>query len=240
MKIVLLGYGKMGQTIEKIALEQGHEVVLKIDSNNRATLTPEQIKQADVVIEFTRPEAAKENVLFCLDAGVPVVSGTTGWNEELQACREAADRNNTAFLHASNFSVGVNLFFAVNTFLAGMMNNQPAYEVKLEEVHHTQKKDAPSGTAITLAEQIIGKMERKEQWSLNGATDGSQIPIVAKRIDQVPGTHHVRYTSAIDDIEIIHTAHTREGFARGAVLAAAFVSNRKGNFDMRDVLGITY
>ena len=239
MRIALVGYGKMGKAIEQIAIEKGHEVVLKIGTANKQELNKEHLQNADVVIEFTRPEAAHENVLTCLKAGVPVVCGTTGWNEGLDHAKMVALDNDVSFLHASNFSVGVNIFFEVNKFLAAMMKEHTDYEVIMEETHHTQKKDAPSGTAITLAEQIIEKIGRKKHWTKEVTNDDDKFPIIAHRIENVPGTHNVRYTSAIDDIEIIHTAHNREGFARGAVLAAEFIAGKTGVFTMKDVLGLT-
>ncbi len=239
MKIALIGYGKMGQAIEQIALERGHEVLLKINSGNTELFTPENLQSCDVAIEFTRPELAEANVLKCLQAGVPVVCGTTGWNERVETARTAALQSNTAFLQASNFSVGVNIFFEVNKLLAKLMNEQPDYDVVMEETHHTQKKDAPSGTAITLAEQILNNVNRKKQWQ-EGTPDNNPetLSIIAHREEHVPGTHMVRYQSPIDDIEITHTAHSRKGFALGAVLAAEFIAGKKGVFQMSDVLGI--
>ena len=239
MRIALVGYGKMGHAIEQIALQRGHEVVLKISSSNRHELNADNLKSVDVVIEFTKPEAAQENVITCLKAGTPVVCGTTGWNEGLDVAKTTAIDNDTAFLQASNFSVGVNLFFEVNRFLAAMMNEHPEYDVVMEETHHTQKKDAPSGTAITLAEQVIENIKRKMHWTDEQTTGASSFPIIAHRIEDVPGTHSVKYTSPIDDIEIIHTAHNREGFARGAVLAAEYIAGKKGVFTMKDVLGLS-
>ncbi|HTM65261.1 MAG TPA: 4-hydroxy-tetrahydrodipicolinate reductase [Flavipsychrobacter sp.] len=238
MKIALVGYGKMGHAIEQLALKRGHEVPLKIATANRHELNDANLKEIDVVIEFTNPEAAQENVLECLKAGVPVVCGTTGWNERLSLAKMTALQHNTSFLHASNFSVGVNIFFEVNKFLASMMNDQDSYDIVLEETHHTQKKDAPSGTAITLAEQILENVSRKRHWTKEATTDSDAFPIISHRIENVPGTHSVTYTSAIDDIEIIHTAHNREGFAKGAVLAAEYIAGKKGVFTMKDVLGL--
>lgn len=238
MRIALVGYGKMGHTIEQIAIQRGHEIVLKISSSNRQELNAENLKRADVAIEFTNPAAAQENVLSCLKAGIPVVCGTTGWNDGLARAKMAAVDNATAFLQASNFSIGVNIFFEMNKFLASMMNDQPDYDILLEETHHTQKKDAPSGTAITLAEQIIENVGRKQHWVKDHTDDPGSFPIIAHRTEDVPGTHSVRYTSPIDDIEIIHTAHNREGFAKGAVLAAEFVAGKQGVFTMKDVLGL--
>jgi 4-hydroxy-tetrahydrodipicolinate reductase len=238
MNIALVGYGKMGQAIEKIALQRGHNVVLRIRTDNRHEL--ENLSNVDVVIEFTRPEAARENVMDCLKQGVPVVCGTTGWNEGLDQAKIKALDSHTAFLQASNFSIGVNIFFEVNKLLASLMNEQPDYQVSIEETHHTQKKDAPSGTAISIAEQILDNMDRKMHWVKDKAENDEQLPIIAHRIEDVPGTHNVKYTSAIDEIEIIHTAHSREGFAYGAVLAAEFLAGKKGIFTMQDVLGINH
>ncbi len=238
MKIGLIGYGKMGQAIEQIAIERGHEIALRITSANRADMTAEILQQADVLIEFTRPDVAEQNVLECLEAGVPTVCGTTGWAEGLGKARLLATSKDTSFLWASNFSIGVNIFFEINKMLASLMNDQPAYDVEMEEVHHTHKKDSPSGTAITIAEQIIENLGRKKHWKEAEEVQPDELKIVAKRIDPCPGTHSVKYTSDIDDIEIIHTAHNRKGFALGAVLAAEFIAHRKGIFTMQDVLGI--
>lgn len=237
MNIALVGYGKMGKTIEEIANKRGHNIVLKISSSNLHELTPENLQKADAVIEMTQPEAAKENVLKCLKAGVPVTSGTTGWNTDIPEAQKAAEEYNTAFLFASNYSVGVNIFFEINKVLARLMNNQPDYDVKMEEIHHTQKKDSPSGTAITLANQVIDQLTRKTGWSEEEKADNI-LHITALREEGVPGTHAITYTSAIDDIEIKHTAHNRNGFALGAVLAAEFIAGKKGVFTMQDVLGI--
>lgn len=238
MKIALIGYGKMGHAIEKIAIQHGHQIVLKIRTANRHDMTSENLKKADVAIEFTRPDAAKENVLACLEAGLPVVCGTTGWNEQIGEAKIKAMENNTAFLQASNFSIGVNIFFEINKQLALLMNSQPDYNVTVEETHHTQKKDAPSGTAITIAEQILENLNRKKHWTKEYTNDPEAFPIIAHRIEDVPGTHNVKYSSLVDDIEIIHTAHNREGFAKGAVQAAEFICGKTGIFTMRDVLGL--
>lgn len=238
MNIALIGYGKMGQAIEEIAESRGHEIVLKISSINRYDITKANLQQVDVAIEFTKPEAALKNILDCLKEGVNVVCGTTGWNNELPKAKIAANEYNAGFLHASNFSIGVNVFFELNKYLAAMMDNLPDYNIMLEETHHLQKKDAPSGTAITLAEQIIQNITRKRHWSKEPTDEPSSFPIIAHRKEGVPGTHSIKYTSDIDDIEIIHTAHNRKGFALGAVLAAEFMHNKKGVFSMKDVLGM--
>lgn len=234
MKIALLGYGKMGKAIEKIALERGHDIVLKIGVENKEDANPENLKKADVVIEFTGPESAFENVSKCLSLGLAVVCGSTGWNDKLETAKTICSNNNAALIQASNFSVGVNLFFELNKMAAKLMHDHNAYSVQVDETHHTQKLDAPSGTAITIAEQIIAEYPQFDSWSL--APKGNQLPINAFREDDVPGTHVVKYQSEIDDIELIHTAHSRSGFALGAVLAAEFLNNKKGMFTMRDVL----
>ena len=235
MKIALIGYGKMGKTIENIAVQRGHEIVLRLDVNN-----PEDFKrlaEADVAIEFTRPESATDNLKQCIAAKVPVVCGTTGWLEHYKTVSELCLKNDSAFFYASNYSIGVNIFFEINRQLAVMMNNYPMYDVRMEETHHTQKLDAPSGTAITLANSILENVARKTKWVCNteGGNDG--INITAKRIDPAPGTHIVTYDSAIDTIEIAHTAHSREGFATGAILAAEWIFGKKGVFSMKDMLG---
>ena len=238
MKIALIGYGKMGKAIEEIALKKGHDVTLRVDSASRSLLTAEELSKADVAIEFTTPHAAKENLLLCFQAGVPVVCGSTGWTTELPSVEKLCQEQNGALLYASNFSVGVNLFFELNKKLASLMAHQPSYEVILEEIHHTQKKDAPSGTAITLAQQILQQIDRKKQWVNDISENPEDLEIISQRIDPAPGTHHVKYSSVIDDIEIIHTAHSRKGFAAGAVLAAEFLQHKKGVYSMKDVLGL--
>lgn len=237
MKIALLGYGKMGHTIERIALERHHEIVLKINDENLGDLTKENISKAEVTIEFTNPESAVENILFCLKNNVPVVCGTTGWLDKRDFIDEQCRKLNGAFLYASNYSVGVNIFFEINKKLAALMKAHPEYNVSIEEIHHIHKKDAPSGTAITLAEQVIDASDNKNQWVNRPAEVANQLAIISKRMDEVPGTHSVKYATPVDDIEIIHTAHNRDGFAKGAVLAAEFIKGKKGIFSMKDVLG---
>ncbi|MCB0700798.1 MAG: 4-hydroxy-tetrahydrodipicolinate reductase [Chitinophagaceae bacterium] len=237
MNIAIIGYGKMGKTIEQIATQRGHNIILKISSSNLDELTAENLKKADVAIEMTQPEAAKENILLCLNTGVPVTSGTTGWNAEIPVAEQAAKDNNTSFLYASNYSVGVNIFFEVNKLLAKLMNEQPNYEVSMTEIHHLQKKDSPSGTAITLANQITNAIERKNKWSEEEKSDDTLF-ITALREEGVFGTHSIKYHSEIDDIDITHTANNRKGFALGAVLAAEYIADKKGVFTMQDVLGI--
>ncbi|MBX2932243.1 MAG: 4-hydroxy-tetrahydrodipicolinate reductase [Chitinophagaceae bacterium] len=237
MKIALIGYGKMGKAIEEIALAKGHTIVLKITSNNVEELTTENIQKADIVIEFTNPHSAVENITKCLQAGVPVICGSTGWLHKWNEIELLCKQQNGTFLFASNFSIGVNLFFELNIYLAKLMSNHTDYNIMIEETHHTQKKDAPSGTAITLAEQILQHTTFKENWVNHITEVANQLPIISKRIDAVTGTHKITYTSAIDDIEIIHTAHNRMGFAKGAILAAEFVKDKKGIITMKEVLG---
>ena len=238
MKIALLGYGKMGMAIEEIALQRGHEIVLKVNIDNLEDNTIENIRRADVAIEFTGPESAFENVKRCIDAGVPVVCGSTGWLHQFEEAKAYCKLKNGALLYSSNYSVGVNIFFALNKTLASLIAPHKEYEVTVTEIHHTQKKDAPSGTAITLAEQILEKLTEKKRWINNKSSNPDDLVILSERIDPAAGTHRVQYHSAIDDIDIIHTAHNRKGFATGAVLAAEFLHNKKGIFSMSDVLGI--
>ena len=238
MKIALIGYGKMGHAIEEIALQRGHEIVLKVGIENIEDNTIENIRKADVAIEFTGPEVAFENVIRVLDAGVPVVSGSTGWLQHFDEAKAHCKKNNGALLYSSNYSVGVNIFFALNKILAGLMAPHKEYEVRMTEIHHTQKKDAPSGTAITLAEGILQSLEQKKQWVNEATNNKADLQIISERVDPAPGTHIITYTSDIDDIEIKHTAHNRKGFATGAVLAAEFLHNKKGIYSMSDVLGL--
>ncbi len=227
----------MGKTIERLALEKGHQIVLKIDKDNQDELTAENLQKADVAIEFTQPESAFANVTTCLNTGVPVISGTTGWLEHLPKAREICQHKGGAMLHATNFSIGVNIFFALNRYLAKMMETQEQYNVQMEEIHHTQKLDAPSGTAITLAQGILSEISRKNKWVNKATEDISELPIISKRIDPAPGTHTVTYSSEIDTITISHEAHSREGFALGALTAAEWIVGKQGSFTMQDVLG---
>jgi 4-hydroxy-tetrahydrodipicolinate reductase len=238
MKIALIGYGKMGKAIEEIALQKGHEIVLKISDQNLEDFTKENLLLCDVAIEFTNPESAIANMRMCIDTGVPVVCGSTGWVAHENNIRKYCSEKNGTLLYASNFSIGVNIFFEVNKKLASLMGARKEYTVSVEEIHHTQKKDAPSGTAITIAQQIISERSDKNKWVLGNTTNADEISITSKRIDPAPGTHYVRYTSEIDDIEIIHTAHSRKGFATGALVAAEFIAGKKGIFSMKDVLQI--
>ena len=238
MKIAIIGYGKMGKIIEVVALERNHEIPLKIDINNAHELTKENLSKCDVAIEFTGPHSAVQNIYKCFDAGIPLVCGSTGWLQQLDEVKKKCEEKKAGFLYASNFSIGVNIFFEINKRLAQLMNQQTNYNVILEEIHHTEKKDAPSGTAITLAEQILENVGRKEQWVNHETNVPGEMAIISKRIDPAPGIHKILYTSSIDDIEIIHTAHNRQGFAGGAVLAAEFMKGRTGLYSMKDVLGI--
>jgi len=238
MNIALIGYGKMGKAIEAIATERGHSIVLKIDADSLEQFNAANLAKADVAIEFTGPESARENILKCLDLGTPIVSGSTGWLEYRKAVDDHCRKKNGSFLYASNFSVGVNIFFEVNKRLAELMSRQSSYAIQIEEIHHTQKKDAPSGTAITLAEQVMQSIPSKKQWVNREEASPDELSIISKRIDPAPGTHTVTYHSDIDDIAITHTAHNRKGFALGAVLAAEYIADKKGIFSMKEVLGM--
>jgi len=238
MKLALIGYGKMGKAIEEVALHRGHEVIIKIDQPNLHEFTKENLEAADVAIEFTGPHSALENIKKCLEFGVPVVCGSTGWTEHLDEMKKLCAEKLGGFIYSSNFSIGVNIFFEVNKRLAELMATHKEYEVILEETHHTQKKDAPSGTAITLAEQVLQYIKRKKQWVNELSDHPEDMEIISQRIGPAPGTQSAKYSSAIDNIEIIHTAHNRKGFAGGAVLAAEFLKDRKGFFGMREVLGL--
>ena len=237
MKIALIGYGKMGKAIEEIAIKKGHEITLVIDLNNSKDLTKENLQKADVAIEFTTPETAVENIMKCFSAGIPVVSGTTGWLHKLDEVKDMCAKENGSFLYSSNFSIGVNIFFELNKRLAELMSKQD-YDITVEETHHTQKKDAPSGTAITIAEQILKELPQKKQWVNYKSDKIEDLSILSHRIDPAAGTHSIKYSSGVDDIEIIHTAHNRKGFASGAVLGAEFIKDKKGIYSMKDVLGI--
>lgn len=232
MKIALLGYGKMGKVIERIALERGHEIVLRKSKD----VNFEGLTNADVTIDFSVPSAAVENISASLNAGIPVVSGTTGWLEDYHSMVSLCEEKNAAFIYGSNFSLGVNLFFELNNHLAQLMSKFDQYKVSMEEIHHTQKLDAPSGTAISLANGIINNTTYNS-WTLESPKE-DELLIDAKRIDNIPGTHSVFYTSDVDTIEIKHTAHNREGFAFGAVIAAEWLVGKKGVFTMKDVLGL--
>jgi 4-hydroxy-tetrahydrodipicolinate reductase len=244
MKIALIGYGKMGKAIHEIAKEknerlgkQQFDIVLIVDVDNRQIITKEELQQVDVAIEFTSPHTAVENIKWCFDADVPVVVGSTGWTNELTDIQEYAKQNNKAFLFAPNFSIGVNIFFEVNRYLAQIMNKHDEYDITLEEIHHTEKKDAPSGTALHAALDILKKVQRKTDWKNESSENKEVLPIISLREDNVPGTHYVTYESSIDRIDLIHTAHNRKGFAGGALLAAEWLVGKKGAYSMEDVLG---
>ena len=233
MNIALFGYGKMGKMIEKIALKRNHNIVAKIDLD----ATDINFSEIDVAIDFSMPNAAYGNIKNCLEHNVPIISGTTGWLQDYQKAVALCEKNNGAFIYASNFSLGVNLFFELNSYLAKLMAPQDQYRVAMEEIHHTQKLDAPSGTAITLAEGVI-ENTNYTKWKLDSAGN-MEIPITAKRMGDTPGTHTVTYESEVDSIEIKHTAHNREGFALGAVIAAEWIVGKKGVFTMKDVLNLS-
>lgn len=245
MNIALLGYGKMGKIIEKIATDRKHNIVLKIDFYNQQELTVENLKKADVVIEFSTPGSVLSNIKHCFDAGVPVVVGTTGWYEHLPELKKQCAEGNNTLLYASNFSIGVNVFFYVNKVLAKLMNKYSYYDVQVEEIHHTQKLDSPSGTAITIAEGIIENLDAKKEWVNILSAEGSdvaedkvnndQLLIESFRVDSIPGTHTVIYDSEVDMIEFKHTAHNRNGFALGAVLAAEWIKDKKGFFSVEEM-----
>lgn len=242
MNIGLIGYGRMGHIIEEIAIKRGHVITLIIDVNNVDDLNAENLKskQVDVIIEFSSPSSAFENVSKCLKCGVPVVSGTTGWNDKYNDAVTLCKENGTSFIQSSNFSIGVNMFFKLNADLAKFMSDYPDYEASIEEVHHTTKLDAPSGTAITTAEFIMANSSKYDAWSLckdDDTVSANTIPVTAIREGDVPGTHIVEWESPIDSIMIVHEAKNRRGFATGAVVAAEYIEKRKGIFKMSDVLG---
>lgn len=235
MNIALIGYGKMGKEIEKIAVKRGHTIVLKVDVDNKDKLTVDDYKKADVAIEFTTPHTVLDNIKKCFNADLPIVVGTTGWYENFDKIKLEAEKGNKTLFHATNFSLGVNLFFKVNKYLAELMNKYPEYEVSMEEIHHIHKLDKPSGTAITLAEQALEKLDRKNKWSISDKS-AETLFIEDKREGEVPGTHIMKYKSAVDDIEIMHKAHNRQGFALGSVVAAEFLKGKKGVYTMSDVI----
>lgn len=236
MKIALLGYGKMGKEVEKIALSRGHEIILKLDSEDDWVLQKELLSEADVAIEFSVPESALSNIFKCFDVNLPVVVGTTGWLGSLEHVKQVCEEHHQSLFYASNFSIGVNLFFELNRKLAQLMNNYEDYEVTIEETHHAQKLDKPSGTAITLADTIITLLDRKDKWVSGKPTHEYELGVTSNRIDDVPGTHVVSYTSEIDDIKIEHVAKSRRGFALGAMMAAEWLPSRRGIFSMADLL----
>jgi 4-hydroxy-tetrahydrodipicolinate reductase len=242
MKIAILGYGKMGRIIEKFATDRGHDIVLKVNIDNMEDLNIHNLQKADVAIDFSTPDSALSNIELCFDAKLPIVVGTTGWYGHLQEVKNKCEDGNNTLLYASNFSVGVNVFFFVNKILAKIMNRYPQYEVQVEEIHHTEKLDAPSGTAMTIAEGILSELGRKKEWvnELIGSGDElitkpDQLLIESHRIEEVPGTHTVIYSSEVDDIEFKHKAHSRAGFALGAVLAAEWLQDKKGFYNITDM-----
>lgn len=250
MKIALLGYGKMGKIIEQLALNRQHQIVLTIDKDSQHLLTTENLQKADVAIEFSTPDSALSNIKACFEAGVPVVVGTTGWYGQLAEIKQLCEQTNNAIIYGTNFSVGVNVFFHLNRMLAKMMNNYPYYNVQVEEIHHTQKLDSPSGTAITIAEGILENLDTKKEWTnvlLSDGTDAgnedniadNQLLIESLRIENVPGTHTVVYDSEVDTIEFKHTAHNRNGFALGAVLAAEWIKDKKGCHPVTDMFNFS-
>jgi len=235
MKIALIGYGKMGHEIERIALDRGHDIALIIDQNNHADLTVENLNGIDVVIEFTKPESAYENYMICFEAGVPVVSGTTGWLDKMDDVKLQCE-GGKGFFYASNFSLGVNLFFELNKKLAQLMTGFDQYDVDMEEIHHIHKLDSPSGTALTLAEGVFENNPVKDSWIEGLSTKNSEMSIVARRHGAVPGTHTITWHSEVDEIQIQHQAYSRKGFAFGAVLAAEFMPEKSGFYGMKDLL----
>jgi 4-hydroxy-tetrahydrodipicolinate reductase len=232
MKIALLGYGRMGKEIEKVALERKHRIVLKIDIDNLDDLTIASLKKADVAIDFSIPDGAYTNIMKCFEADIPIVCGTTGWLNKFDDVVSYCKQNHKTFFYASNYGIGVNIFFRINKYLAGILNKYKDYEIEIEETHHIHKLDAPSGTAITLAKGIIEKTERKDKWELNEQSAPSSIKIKALREDEIPGIHVVKYDSQVDLIEIKHSAKNRKGLALGAILAAEFIRTKVGYFNM--------
>ncbi|WP_099372654.1 4-hydroxy-tetrahydrodipicolinate reductase [Sphingobacterium sp. 1.A.5] len=242
MKIVLLGYGKMGQLIERFAMKRGHEVVLIVDESNRSSITSEDLEDADMAIDFSTPAAALENISLCFESDLPLVVGTTGWYEHLEEVKETCLDADQSLLYGSNFSIGVNIFFHINKMLANAMNPYKQYDVQVEEIHHIHKLDAPSGTAITIAEGILENSDDKKSWvnSVEGSGEeiipkADELLIESLRIEEVPGTHTVLYSSEVDQIEFKHTAHSREGFALGAVIAAEWLFGKKGFYQVTEM-----
>jgi len=238
LKIILIGYGRMGHEVERVAKKRGHQVLMTIDQDNRGELNPANLQNADVAIEFSLPDAAYNNIMSCLQAGVPVVSGTTGWLDEMSAVKKYCHQHGRAFFHAANFNIGVNLFFKLNEYFARIMNDYSNYEVEVEETHHVHKVDAPSGTAKKLADILLASIGRKKRWRKETAENPEDLAVRSIREDEVPGIHRVMYHSDFDDIEIKHSAKSREGFALGAVMAAEFVQGKQGVFSMDDLLNL--
>lgn len=238
MNILLLGYGKMGQMIDQLATQKGHNIVARINIDNRSVLSELDASSVDVAIDFSQPSAAVDNIYWCMNHGIPAVVGTTGWLDRKPEVDAHCQKTGGTYLYASNFSIGVNIFFKVNRYLAKLMNHQDGYDIDMKEVHHTQKLDAPSGTAITLAEDIISEVDRIKIWSGQQSEDKTALPIISERVDPTPGTHSIHYHSRIDSIEIKHTAHGREGFATGAILVAEWIGDKKGVLSMEDFLNL--
>jgi len=238
LKIILIGYGRMGHEVEKMAEQRGHQVVMTIDQDNQDEMTPENLQKGEVAIEFSLPDAAYSNIMTCLQAGLPVVSGTTGWLEKMPRVREYCDHQGGAFFHAPNFNLGVNLFFKLNEYFARIMNDYSNYDVEVEETHHVHKVDAPSGTAKHLADLLLQALDRKKEWKKQTAENSSQLAVKSIREDEIPGIHRVMYHSDFDDIEIKHSAKSRAGFALGAVMAAEFLPGKQGVFSMDDLLNL--
>ena len=236
MKIALLGYGKMGKEIEKIALHRKHSIVLKIDINNQNEFTAGILKKADVAIDFSIPESAYSNIMKCFEANIPVVCGTTGWLDRFDEVVTYCEKNKKSFFYASNYSIGVNILFDINCKLARLMNRYTDYNVSIEEIHHVHKLDAPSGTAISLAQDIISELDRKDHWELNQESGTNAIAIQSVREGEIPGIHTIKYDSPIDSVEIRHAAKNRKGLALGAVLAAEFIQNKTGFFSMKNLM----
>lgn len=250
MKIALLGYGKMGKAIEQLALAKSHQIILTVDENNAHDFSIDELAKADVAIEFSIPSASYQNILSCFNANVPIVVGTTGWLAQWKEVKQLCEAKNQSLFYASNYSIGVNIFFEINKKLAQLMNKQHDYDVTIEEIHHTQKLDAPSGTAITLADDILKAMERKTKWNditetekqrkgETGTNSDSDLIITSIREDNIPGTHTIQYESSVDCIEIKHTAYNRQGFASGALLAAEWIVGKKGIFGMQDLMNFS-
>jgi 4-hydroxy-tetrahydrodipicolinate reductase len=238
MKIALIGYGKMGKEIENIALKRNHKISFKIDNEKNWKLSKEKLKNTDVAIDFSTPQSVISNIKKCFNANIPVVVGTTGWYEHLEEIKRLCNKTKQTLFFSSNFSIGMNIFFELNKKLASVMSNYNDYDVTIEEIHHIQKLDAPSGTAIILANEIIRNINTKEKWVNNKAQSENELEISSIRENKVTGTHKVKYDSDVDSIEIIHTAKSRKGFALGAVLAAEFINRKKGFFEMKDMLKI--
>ena len=237
MNIALIGYGKMGKEIEQVALSRGHKITLLVDAHNAKTYSKADLQTADVAIEFSTPESAIDNIYKSFDAGIPIVVGTTGWNNRLEEVKKNCLEKKQTLFYASNYSIGVNLFFKLNQFLAKLMNGYQGYQVSLEEIHHTHKLDSPSGTAISLANQMIEQLDVKQKWINSITSNKNELAIISKRLDEVPGTHSITYKSTEDEISISHVAYSRKGFALGAVVAAEWIKDKKsGMYGMEQLM----